>query len=49
MDALEEGKLSELFCAVLCTTVVNNDMHTVHTYERFLKIVLGNGKGCHTP
>jgi len=21
------GKLSEMFCAVLCTTVVHNDMH----------------------
>ena len=31
-----------LFCAVLCTTVVHNDMHT---HEQFLKIsvVLGLG------
>jgi len=29
-DCLEDkrGKLSELFCAVLCMTVVHNDMHT---------------------
>jgi len=29
-DFLEvrKGKLSELFCAVLCTTVVHNDTHT---------------------
>ena len=34
------GKLSELFCAVLCTTVVHNDMHT---YEQFLKMSVGLG------
>jgi len=36
------GKLSELFCAVLCTTVVHNDTHT-HTYEHLLKINVGLG------
>ena len=30
----EPEKLSELFCAVLCTTVV-------HTYEQFLKMSVG--------
>ena len=31
-------KLSELFCAVLCTTVVHND---THTYKQFLKLSVG--------
>ena len=31
-----EGKLSELFRAMLCTTVVHNDTHThTHTHEQF--------------
>ena len=33
-------RLSEWFCAVLCTTVVHNDMHT---YEQFLKINIDLG------
>jgi len=32
--------LSERFCAVLCSTVVHNDMHT---YEQFLKINIDLG------
>ena len=36
------GKLSELFCAVACTTVVHNDMHT---HEQFLKMNVGFGLG----
>jgi len=33
------GKLSELFCAVLCTTVVHNDTHI--TYGQFSKVSVG--------
>jgi len=35
-----EGRLSELFCAVLCTTVVHDD---AHTYEQFLNMNVGWG------
>jgi len=43
-DCLEskEGKLSELFCAVLYTTVVHND---THTHEQFLKLSMGLSLG----
>jgi len=34
----QEGKLSELPCAVLCTTVVHND---THIREQFLKMNVG--------
>ena len=37
------GKLSELFCAVLCTTVVHSD--NAHTYEQFLKMSVALGLG----
>ena len=33
-----DGKLSQLFCAVLCMTVVHND---AHTHEQFLKLSVG--------
>ena len=36
------GKLSELFCAELCMTVVHND---THTREQFLKMSVGLGLG----
>ena len=36
------GKLLELFCAVLCTTVVHND---THTRVLFLKLGVGLGLG----
>jgi len=36
----QEGKLSELFCAMLCKTVVHND---TRTHEWFLKISVGLG------
>jgi len=36
------GKLSELFCSVLCTTVLHND---IHTHEQFLKMSVGLGLG----
>jgi len=40
-DCLEDKrKLSEMFCAVLCTTVVHNDTHTC---EQFLKMSAGLG------
>ena len=32
------GKLSELFCAVLCMTVVHND---THTHQLFLNLSVG--------
>jgi len=32
------GKLSELFCAVFCTSVVHND---THTHEQLLKLTAG--------
>ena len=32
------GKIIRLFCAVLCTTVVHNDMHTC---EQFLQLNVG--------
>jgi len=32
------GKLSDVFCAVLCTTVVQND---THTYQQVLKMSVG--------
>ena len=34
----QEGRLSELFSVVLCTTVVHSDMHA---YEQFLKLTVG--------
>jgi len=39
-DCLEHKRecSSELFCAVLCTTVVHND---AHTHEQFLKLSVG--------
>ena len=42
-DCLEDKRrLSGLFCAVLCTTVVHND---THTYEQFLKMSVRLGLG----
>jgi len=35
-------KISELFCGVLCTTVVHIDTHTC---EQFLKLTVGLGLG----
>jgi len=34
------GKLSELFCAVLCMSLVHNDMHT---HQQFFKMSVGLG------
>jgi len=34
------GKIIKEFCAVLCTIVAHNDMHT---YEENLKIIVGLG------
>jgi len=40
-DPLEDkSKLFELFFDVLCTTVVQSDMHT---YEQFLQLTVGFG------
>ena len=44
MSGGQEGKLSELFRAVLCMTVVHSDMHT-HYYEQFIQVSVGLGLG----
>ena len=36
-------RLAKVFCAVLCTTVVHNDMHCTHTYKQFVKLTVDVG------
>jgi len=38
----QDGKLSEMLCYALFTTVVTND---THTHEQFLKLTVGLGLG----
>jgi len=49
MSGGQEERLSELFCPVLCTTVVHNDTHTgmsSFTVEYWFTVGLHPAEGC---